>query len=312
VKTLFGVTTALITPFDGNGRIDLAAMRELVGLLISKGVNCLYPLGTTGEMYRLSVEERKAVAETVIGAAGGKVTVFIHVGAMTQQDTLDLAKHAREAGADGIGVVTPSFFSVNDREMEAYFESVAGSVPSDFPVYLYNIPQCSGNDLKVDVAQRIADHCENVVGIKYSYPDFLRTNEYLRINGGTFSVLVGTDRLFNAALAMGCSGVVSGISCVYPEPFVAVYKAHLEGKGDEARRIQILATRFCEVLRNGSNMAYFKEALGMRGIHAGHMRAPQLDLTPEEINELIGQLRELERAFNSLQAGRPLTVQGGG
>jgi dihydrodipicolinate synthase/N-acetylneuraminate lyase len=263
-------------------------------------------------MYRLSVEERKSVAETVVEAAGGKVTVFIHAGAMTQRDTLDLAKHAHEAGADGIGVVTPSFFSVNDREMEAYYETVAGSVPRDFPVYLYNIPQCSGNDLKADVAQRIADRCENVVGIKYSYPDFLRTNEYLRINGGAFSVLVGTDRLFNAALAMGCSGVVSGISCVYPEPFVAVYKAHLEGRGDEARRIQILATRFCEVLRNGSNMSYFKEALRMRGIPAGFMRAPQLDLTPEEINELRGQLDELERDFNNLRTGSPLSVQRGG
>jgi dihydrodipicolinate synthase/N-acetylneuraminate lyase len=263
-------------------------------------------------MYRLSVEERKAVAETVIEAASGKVTVFIHAGAMTQRDTLELAEHAHVAGADGIGVVTPSFFSVNDREMETYFETVAGSVPHDFPVYLYNIPQCSGNDLKADVAQRIADRCKNVVGIKYSYPDFLRTNEYLRINSGTFSVLVGTDRLFNAALAMGCSGVVSGISCVYPEPFVAVYRAHLEGRGDEARRIQILATRFCEVLRNGSNMSYFKEALRMRGTPAGFMRAPQLDLTPEELNELGRQLRELETAFNGLHADRPLAAQGGG
>ena len=287
---LFGVTTAMVTPFDKNGKVDLEAVKELVEFLISKGVSCLYPLGTTGEMYHLSVEERKAVAETVVRHAGGRVTVYIHAGAMCQQDTVTLARHASEIGADGIGVVTPAFFGVNDREMEEYYVTVAKNVPEDFPVYLYSIPQCSGNEIKAAVAQKIADRCSNVVGIKYSYPDFLRTNEYLEINNGKFSVLVGTDRLFDAALVMGCSGVVSGVSCVYPEPFVAIYKAFLKGNLDEVRRIQRIAIRYCEILRNGSNMSYFKEALKMRGINAGHMRAPQLDITQLEIDELRKQL----------------------
>ena len=287
---LFGVTTAMVTPFDKNGKVDLEAVKELVEFLISKGVSCLYPLGTTGEMYHLSVEERKAVAETVVRHAGGRVTVYIHAGAMCQQDTVTLARHASEIGADGIGVVTPAFFGVNDREMEEYYVAVAKNVPEDFPVYLYSIPQCSGNEIKAAVAQKIADRCGNVVGIKYSYPDFLRTNEYLEINNGKFSVLVGTDRLFDAALVMGCSGVVSGVSCVYPEPFVAIYKAFLKGNLDEVRRVQRIAIRYCEILRNGSNMSYFKEALKMRGINAGHMRAPQLDITQLEIDELRKQL----------------------
>ena len=287
---LYGVTTAMVTPFDKNGKVDLEAVKELVEFLISKGVSCLYPLGTTGEMYHLSVEERKAVAETVVRHAGGRVTVYIHAGAMCQQDTVTLAKHASEIGADGIGVVSPAFFGVNDREMEEYYVTVAKNVPEDFPVYLYSIPQCSGNEIKAAVAQKIADRCSNVVGIKYSYPDFLRTNEYLEINNGKFSVLVGTDRLFDAALVMGCSGVVSGVSCVYPEPFVAIYKAFLKGNLDEVRRIQRIAIRYCEILRNGSNMSYFKEALKMRGINAGHMRAPQLDITQLEIDELRKQL----------------------
>lgn len=297
MKYLHGVTTAMITPFDENGKVDLKAVEELAEFLILKGVDCLYPSGTTGEMFRLSVEERKAVAETVVRRANGRVTVYIHVGAMCQQDTVDLAKHASEIGADGIGVVTPAFFSVNDREMEEYYVTIANSVPDNFPVYLYNIPQCSGNELKASVAQKIADRCSNVVGIKYSYPDFLRTNEYLEINKGKFSVLVGTDRLFDAALVMGCSGVVSGVSGVYPEPFVAIYKAFLKGNLDEVRKIQRIAIQYCEILRNGSNMSYFKEALKMRGINAGHMRAPQLDITQLEIDELRRQLGFIDYKF---------------
>lgn len=290
MKYLYGVTTAMVTPFNKNGKVDLEAVKELTDFLVSKGVHCLYPLGTTGEMYRISTEERKTVAETVVESANGRATVYIHVGAMCQQDTLELARHASGIGADGIGVVTPSFFTVNDREMEEYYVAIAKSVPEEFPVYLYNIPQCSGNDLKTNVAQKIVNKCRNVVGIKYSYPDFLRVNEYLGISNGKFSVLVGTDRLFNAALAIGCSGVVSGISCVYPEPFVAIYRAFMDGNMDEAGRIQRIANRYCETLRSGSNMSYFKEALKMRGINAGYMRAPQLDLTEMEIDELSKQI----------------------
>lgn len=293
MKKLYGVTTAMVTPFDRNGNVDIKAVSGIVEFLISKGVNCLYPLGTTGEMYHLSVEERKAVAETVVKSANGRVTVYIHVGAMCQNDTIELAKHANEIGADGIGVVTPSFFGVNDREIEEYYVAVAKSVPADFPIYLYNIPQCSANDLKADVAQRIAERCENVVGIKYSYPDFVRTQQYLGIREGNFSVLIGAYRLLNVALAMGCSGVVSGVSCVYPEPFVDIYKAFMDGNIEEAARIQKIAVRYVETLKGGSNMSFFKEALKLRGIDAGYMRAPQLDITKDEVELLNEQLNRI-------------------
>ncbi|MDF2662458.1 MAG: dihydrodipicolinate synthase family protein [Paenibacillus sp.] len=293
MKHLYGVTTAMVTPFRQDGTIDYDKVEQLTEFLISKGVHCLYPLGTTGEMLRLSVAERKSVAETVVRKAAGRVTVFIHVGAMTQNDTVELARHASEIGADGIGVVTPAFFGANDRELEQYFVTVASSVPESFPVYLYNIPQCAANDLKTEVAEKVAARCGNVIGIKYSYPDFLRTNEYLNIKDGDFSVMQGSDRLFLAALAMGCEGVISGVSCVYPEPFVAVYNAYLEKDLEKARRLQRIAIQYCETLKSGSNMSYFKEALKLRGIDAGYMRAPQLDLPEEDIADLKRKLEEL-------------------
>ncbi|SIS02274.1 4-hydroxy-tetrahydrodipicolinate synthase [Peribacillus simplex] len=295
MKHLYGVTTAMVTPFDENGRVELDKVENLTEFLISKGVHCLYPLGTTGEMLRLSVHERKAVAESVVKKASNRVTVFIHVGAMNQDDTIELAKHAYEIGADGIGVVTPAFFGANDKELEEYFVTVASSVPEDFSIYLYNIPQCAANDLKTEVAQKIVERCKNVIGIKYSYPDFLRVNEYLNINKGDFSVVPGADRLFLPALAMGCEGVVSGVSCAYPEPFVATYNAFKENNVEKARKMQKIATEYCETLKNGSNMSYFKEALKIRGVDVGHMRAPQIDFTAEEIDLLRLALEDLEK-----------------
>jgi 4-hydroxy-tetrahydrodipicolinate synthase len=290
----------MVTPFDETGKVRLDLVANLTEFLISKGVHCLYPLGTTGEMLRLTVEERKAIAETVVKQAAGRVTVYIHVGAMNEEDTISLAKHAYNIGADGIGVVTPVFFGANDRELEAYYVKIARSVPESFPMYLYSIPQCAANDITPQLAQSIANQFSNVIGLKYSFPDFLRVNEYLTVNDGAFSVVPGADRLFLPALAMGCEGVVSGVSCVYPEPFVAVYDAFKQNDIEKARKLQRLATQYCEALKSGSNMSFFKEALKMRGIDVGVMKAPQLDIQADEINRLRQQLSLLDEQGKTL------------
>lgn len=297
MKKLYGVITAMITPFDSAGEIDVTAMKRLTEFLIARKVHCLYPTGTTGEMFLMSVDERKKIAEAVVETAAGRVTAYIHAGAMNQKDTIELARHARSIGADGIGVVTPSFFSVNERELEEFYVAVSHSVPEDFPMYLYNIPQCSGNDLKTHTIKRIIERCPNIVGVKYSYPDFIRVGEYLQIANGNFSVVIGADRLFLPGLSFGCAGTVSGISCVCPEPFVALYDAYGKGEIAEARRIQTIATSICELLKNGSNMAYFKAALRARGIDVGHMRKPLLDLPAGEAEMLGASLSDL---LNSL------------
>ena len=162
MKKLFGVTTSMTTPFDERDRVDVAALEAMTDFSIAKGTDCLYPCGTTGEMHLMSCEERELVAETVVRRAAGRVTVFIHTGAMTTEDTIRLAKHAHAIGADGIGVVTPSYFNVHDRAMVQFFVDVAQSVPADFPVYMYGIPQCAANDLSVAVAAEVARQAPNI------------------------------------------------------------------------------------------------------------------------------------------------------
>jgi len=297
MKKLYGVITAMVTPFDQNDQVDLGAVAKLTDWLIKKGVHCLYPTGTTGEMFLMSVEERKKIAETVVKTAAGRAVVYIHTGAMTLKDTIELSRHAKEIGADGVGVVTPSYFGVNDREMVEYYDGISKSLPKDYPLYLYGIPQCASNDLKTDVVKKIVEKCPNVVGIKYSYSDMIRTSEYLQVKDD-FSVVVGTDRLFLPGLVLGCDGTVSGISGVCPEPFVAVYDAFLKGDLAEARKMQRVAYGFCELLKNGSNMGYFKAALKFRGLDVGHMRRPLMDITAAEAEELTRKLEERLKAFS--------------
>jgi len=286
MKTLFGVTVAMVTPFKKNGEVDYEAIRQLTNYLIKKGVNCLYPCGTTGEMLRLSLSERKKIAETVVKTAAGKVTVFVHTGAATEEDTIELTQHAQKIGADGVGVVTPQFFSVNDEEMEEYYVSIGKSVKNTFPIYLYNIPQCAGNDLKTETILKITRRCENVIGVKYSYADMSRTLEYIHINNGNFSVLHGCDKLFLSLLLMGCDGTVSGCANVFPEPFVNTYKAYMNMDIAGARKWQEICVKCVDKLYAGVNMSYFKEGLKIRGLNGGFMRKPQLDIESKKLETL--------------------------
>jgi 4-hydroxy-tetrahydrodipicolinate synthase len=282
----------MITPFDENGRVDVNAINELIEFLITKGINCIYPTGTTGEMLLMSPEERELVAETVVKKVAGRVPVYIHVGAMTITDTIELAKHAVEIGADGIGVVTPSYFLLNDNAMEEYYVDVASCLPKDFPIYLYCIPQCAANDLKPDVVQRISNRCKNVIGIKYSFSDMLRVEEYLNINNGNFSVVVGTDRLFYPALCMGCEGTVSGVSCCMPEHFVEVYNAYKLKDEKKARKEQNISSKIIKLLKSGTDIAFLKSTLNFRGLNGGHMRKPLMDLTEEQESELYSKIKK--------------------
>lgn len=282
MKKLYGITIAMVTPFDAQEQVDYEALQKLTEFLILRGVNCLYPCGTTGEMLHLSVEERMKIAETVVKTAAGRCNVFIHCGAATEQETIKLAQHAHSIGADGIGVVTPIFLGVNKRELEAFYLRVAASVPADFPVYLYNIPQCAANDISAESAELLAESAPNIVGIKYSFADINRTIDYINVKNSGFSVLHGCDRALTAMLTLGCDGTVSGAACVFPEPFVAVYQAYMEGNLQKAQELQKGCVEIIDILRRGTNMAYFKSALSFRGIDAGGMRKPQMNLTDEE------------------------------
>ena len=293
MKKLHGITVALITPMDREtGKIDFPTMEKHVALLVDKGVDCIYCCGTDSEMYHLTVEERKKIAETVVKAADGRVVVYVHCGAMRMEDTLDLVSHAESIGADGIGVVTPTYYPATEDELVEYYSEIAQSVSSDFPVYVYNIPQLAVNDIHPHTVQRIADENPNVVGIKYNYPDINQTLDYININNGDFSVLQGDDRVLPAWLALGCVGTVAGSANVFPEPLVASYAAYREGNLDEARKHAAVAAAFVDAMEN-DNIAYFKAGLEVRGFDVGGMRKPLSELSDEDKALLKSSLEEI-------------------
>ncbi len=289
MKKLYGITVAMTTPFAEDGSFDEEAMAMQAEFLIRKGVHCLYPCGTTGEMLHMTLEERMAAAECVVKQADGRVPVYIHAGAPDLEGTIRLARHAEEVGADGIGVVTP--IGADESALETFFKTVAKN--TSLPMYLYNIPQNAKSDITPALAARIADECENVIGIKYSFLDMKRTWEYLGIKDGAFEVMHGSDRFVAPLMLIGCKGTISGNAGVFPEPYLELYEAACTGDTSRIQALMRVCTEVSKVLRGGKQLAYFKNGLCYRGLRGGHMRAPQLDLPKEEAENHFAQLDAL-------------------
>lgn len=293
MKKLFGVTVPIITPFDEKGEVDVPSLENLTEYIVQSGLHCLYPCGTTGEMLLLNQDERKAVVETVVKKANHRIPVYAHVGAMNLRDTIELAKHAYDVGADGIGVVTPPFFKLSDDELIEYYGRVAQSIPEDFPMYLYAIPQNAVNDINAYVASEVAAKHKNVIGIKYSYPNVSKIQQFMLINNSTFSVLVGPDELFEAVVAVGGKGTVSGNSMIIPEHYVAVWDALQKKDFELATKLQRRTTMLNGILCAKNNIASYKIMLKEKGIiKTSLMRSPFGQFTNEEEKALKKALND--------------------
>ena len=293
MKKLYGTVTPIVTPLTEKDTVDDESLIRLVDHVIESGMQGLYPCGTTGEMMYLTVEERKHIAEVAVERAAGRVPVFIHTGAWNLKDTIELSRHAEAIGADGIGVVTPAFYHISDRGLVDFYVSVAQSVSEDFPVYLYGIPQNAVNDLNVEVCEKVAGKCPNVVGLKYSYPDFGRIQEFVSVRNRTFSVLAGGDHMYAAVCMAGGDGVVSGCSMVIPEQFAVLWNAIQKKDYDLAMRCQRRANECIRLLTKENTIAAIKVMLKAEGIiRTSMVRRPMDNLAKEQEREL---LREMER-----------------
>lgn len=291
MKKMHGIVVPVVTPLDENDKVDVKALTELCEFLVEKGIHCLYPCGTTGEMMNLSVEERKLVTETCLKVGKGKCDVFAHVGCMNLRDTVELAQHAEKIGCDGIGVVTPGFFKQSDDALLEYYKRVSASVSKDFPIYLYAIPQCAVNDISPALAERIAEACPNVVGIKYSWPDMSKIQEFTRVKNGEFSVLIGPDNLFFLTMCAGGVGVVSGTAMIVPEHYVGIYDKYMAGDFEGARALQYKTNVINHIINDVNNISHYKALLKYRGVNCKRfMRSPGEDTTEAEEKKLIAAL----------------------
>ena len=177
-----GSLVALITPFREGG-VDEKAFQDFVEWQISEGTHGLVPCGTTGESPTLSHDEHKRVTELCIEAAAGRVPVVAGAGSNSTAEAIDLAQHAKQAGADGVLVVTPYYNKPNQDGLYAHFKAINDAV--EIPIIIYNIPPRSVVDMTVETMAELA-RLPNVVGVKDATTDLQRPIE-TRVAAGPIS-----------------------------------------------------------------------------------------------------------------------------
>lgn len=280
----------MVTPFDGEGRINEAALRKLVDYLTEGGVHGLFPVGSQGEFYALDKEEKKKVIETVMDQAKGKVPIYAGTGAVTTKEVVTLTKMAEDIGVDAVSVITPFFICPTQSELYGHYLAVAKS--TSLPVVLYNNPGRTGVNLSVDVVARLSK-LDNIVGIKDSSGDMSLTSEYIRNTGEDFSVLSGRDTLIYAILLHGGKGAIAATANVAPRLVVEIYETYVRGNVEQARKAQAKLAPLRLAFSLGSFPVVIKDALELIGIEVGPARAPVKSLNLKNKEKLKNILRQL-------------------
>ena len=232
---LRGAVAAALTPLrDGGESVDEGAIERYVEFLAGGGLDGVLALGTTGEGILLSQLERRRVAEAYVKARTGRLAVAVNCGAQTTADTVALAAHAAEVGADSVAVIGPPYFALDEDALFAHFAAAARAC-APLPFYVYEFRARVGYSIPLPLLERLRGDASNLVGLKVSNRPFDALAPYL-LEG--LEVFVGAEELALRALEAGAAGVVSGLAAAYPETVVALVRERSPALGREVAELR--------------------------------------------------------------------------
>ncbi|XBQ15743.1 MAG: 4-hydroxy-tetrahydrodipicolinate synthase [Oceanicaulis sp.] len=269
-----GSFTALVTPFK-NGAVDEAAFADLIERQIAAGTHGLVPAGTTGETPTLEADERRRVVELTVEITRGRVPVIAGTGVNATAGTMEWQKHAKTVGCDAGLVVAPYYNKPSQDGLAAHFEAVAEAVA--LPIVVYNIPGRSIVDISAETMARIAKH-PNIVGVKDATGEVERVTMHRLLIGEDFVQLSGEDASALGYNAHGGHGAISVSSNVAPELCARFQQACLDGKWDEARKLNDRLQPLHEALFAAPSPGPAKYALSLLGLCEPGTRLPLVEI----------------------------------
>ena len=292
-QPIHGVICPTVTPLKPDGDINPDMMRPLADWLIGKGVAGIYPLGSTGEGPLFSTDERKAIAAAAVEAVAGRVPVIVHTGAITTGETIELTRHAKDIGADAASVITPYYYRHSEETLEAHYGAILEAA-SDFPVYLYNLPNFGNNTLSAALVTRLARNYDNCVGLKDSSGDLQTMFATNHLQNGRFNTAIGPDSLILAGLSLGLDATVSGSLNYIPEIVVGIYAAFQAGDFQSARQLQKQQKAVSDVVASAGWLPDRQGHHGGARLAGGRCTAAAADFREETIQACMAQLRALK------------------
>jgi len=278
-----GAMTAMVTPFDREGKVDEEGLRENVRFQIKKGVHGLVPVGTTGECATLSYEEHNRVVDVVVDAAKGKVPVLAGTGSNSTWEATMLTKHAKEVGADGALLVVPYYNKPTQAGLYQHYKRIAEEV--DLPQVIYNIPSRTSLNMLPETMAKLAK-VKNIVGVKEASGDLKQIARIIELAGKEFSVISGDDSLTLEIMKLGGVGIISVTSNLVPDKLVKMVDSFRSGDVQTAKRINDELAPLFKALFIETNPGPAKMAMNWMGMAAGGLRLPLVELEPENQEKL--------------------------
>lgn len=280
MRQLTGCGTALVTPFQSDGRVDEAALRRLVEWQIAEGVHFVVPCGSTGEAATMTIDEHRRVVEITAEVAAGRVPVVAGAGSNDTARAVSLSREMKTAGATHLLHVSPMYNKPPQRGIVAHFRAIAEA--TDLPIVVYNVPGRTGSNIEAATTLELS-HVQGIVAIKEASGSIGQIADIIRERPPGFSVLSGDDAITLPVMALGGEGVISVVSNATPRQMSELVDACLAGDFAAARllhrRLQPwMAAAFVE-----PNPMPAKAALAMMGRIENVLRLPLVPMSDRHV-----------------------------
>lgn len=273
-----GIFTALLTPFNDDYTINEASLKKLVEFNLEKGINGFYVGGSTGEGMVMSPEERKEVFRIVKEAAGDRVPMIAHCGAISTDSAIDMAKTAEALGYTAVSAVAPFYYSFPYPAIRKYYDDIVSSV--SIPMVVYNFPGGNGFTFTADYASEMFED-ERFIGIKHTSADLFALQQFKQKIKRPVTVFNGFDEMCLGGLSMGADGAIGSTYNFMADRFLKIYDEFHNGSIEKAQKIQNGANEIiAEMIKYGVFQCE-KAVLTHMGIDMGPCRRPFLPISKE-------------------------------
>ena len=285
-----GSIVAIVTPFK-NGKVDEAALGNLIDWHIRQGTNAIVPCGTTGESATLDYEEHHRVIRFTVEAVNKRVPVLAGTGANSTDETIMITREAKKSGADGALVVAPYYNKPTQEGLYRHYKTVAEAVR--IPIVLYNVPGRTAVNILPATVARLAE-IKNIVAIKEATGDMKQASEVIRLCGNKITVLSGDDFTTLPLMALGGKGTISVSANVAPKLVSQMCALWEKGKFDEARKIHYKLEPLNAAMFIETNPIPVKTALALMGKIREEFRLPLCEMAPANREKLKTVLKDMK------------------
>jgi 4-hydroxy-tetrahydrodipicolinate synthase len=284
-----GAFVAIVTPFT-DGQLDEQGLVDLIEFHIANGTHGIVPCGTTGESATMSHQEHHRVVELTVKTVNGRVPVLAGSGSNSTSEAIDLTGHAKQAGADGVLMVSPYYNKPSQEGLYHHYKAVAEAV--DIPIILYNVPSRTSSNILPQTVARLAA-IDGIVGIKEATGDLNQISEVIRLCPGDFAVLSGDDFTSMPTVLIGGTGVISVTSNVAPKDMAQMMDAALAGDVPKAKQLHYKLFPLMKAMFYDTNPVPAKKSLELMGkIKSGTPRLPLYPMNDETLSKLKAALAD--------------------